>query len=76
MKRRYAAFLVFFCGFTILCVALFGIYKDFFAPRLGPLGTGEYAWITYAIYTSAFIGGLCYSVLGVIMYVKTKRVVE
>ena len=73
MKRSRAALIIIFCGATILCIALFGIYKDFFTPRIGPIGIGKYHWTTYAIYTSAIIGGFCYSTLGIVMYIKNKR---
>ena len=73
MKRSQIALIIFFCGIAILCIALFGIYKDFFAPRIGPIGTGKYHWTTYATYTSAIIAGFCYSTLGIVMYIKNKR---
>lgn len=74
MKKSQKALILIFCGLAVLCIALFGIYKDFFAPRIGPIGTGEYHWTTYATYTSAIIGGFCYSIFGVVMYIKNKRV--
>lgn len=74
MKKSQTALIIIFCGFAILCIALFGIYNDFFKPRIGPIGTGEYHWTTYATYTSAIIGGFCYSIFGVVMYIKNKRV--
>lgn len=73
MNKSQKALIITFCGVAVLCIALFGIYKDFLAPRIGPIGTGKYHWTTYATYTSAVIGGVCYSTLGIVMYLKTKR---
>ena len=73
MKKSQTALIIIFGGVAVLCIALFGIYKDFFAPRIGPIGTGKYHWTTYATYTSALVGGFCYSAFGVVMYIKTKR---
>ena len=73
MKKNQKALIIICCSVMVLCIAFFGIYKDFFAPRIGPLGTGKYHWTTYATYTSAIIGGFCFSVFGVVMYIKTNR---
>ena len=72
MKKRNAAIVMLVCGVFVLFLAVFGIYKDFFEPRLGPLGTGHREWTVYAGYTAALLGGLCYTLFGAYLLLKVK----
>ena len=74
MKASQKARVVILGGITIFCLALFGIYKVFFTPRIGPIGTGEYHWTTYVIFTSMILSSICFSLLGITMYLKNKQV--
>lgn len=73
MKTGHKALVAIWGGIAILCLALFGIYKVVFTPRIGPIGTGEYHWTTYVIFTSSILSGICFSTLGIAMYLKNKQ---
>lgn len=74
MKTGQKALVAIFGGIATLCLALFGIYKVFFTPRIGPIGTGEYHWTTYVIFTSMILSSTCFSLLGITIYLKNKQV--
>lgn len=73
MKKEQKVLLALFGGIAILCLALFGIYKVFFTPRIGPIGTGDYHWTTYVIFTTSIVSGICFSSLGIAMYLNNKQ---
>ena len=70
MKKRNAGIVMLVCGVFLLLLAAFGIYKDFIAPKLGPIGNGEYNWTVYAGYTAAIVGGVVYTFLGTVNLLK------
>ena len=72
MNKRTLSIFVLLGGISILCIALFTAYKDFFVPRIGPIGTGERAWTVYAMHASFIIIGLYNCILGTYLLIKNK----
>ena len=73
MKKKHSAYVILFFGLSTLCLTLYGIYKEFYAPRIGPLGSGEYNMSVYATITSSIILGVGFTVIGIIVYIQSKR---
>lgn len=73
MNKKQAAYISLFFGLSTLCLTLYGIYKTFYAPRIGPLGSGEYNMSVYAAITSSIILGVGFTSIGIIVYIQSKR---
>lgn len=76
MTKKNYAFASFFTGLSILLVAIFCIYKDFFEVRIGPIGSGERPLRSYFIYTIAIAVGFYQCAVGVFVYIRNKSEVE
>lgn len=73
MKKQTAAKVVFTTGVLLFLLTVFSIYKDFYEPKIGPIGTGERHWTTYATYTSAVIGSIVYTLYGAYLLIQSSK---